>query len=197
MDAIVRETGSMEKVLGIPADIENPNSIEELFSKIEYRWGPVEILVNNAGIGYPVDFFETTVETYQKFQDINVRGSFLCAQRMMRALKKAGKKGSIVNMSSLGGIRATDKFKGMAPYVMSKFAVVGLTESLAVEGKELGIRVNAVAPGAVDTEMLRKAAPHLKTNTKPIDIARIIVSLSDDEQSGALSGSTIEVFSNA
>jgi NAD(P)-dependent dehydrogenase (short-subunit alcohol dehydrogenase family) len=71
-----------------------------------------------------------------------------------------------------------------------------MTEALAVEGKPYEIRVNAVAPGAVDTEMLKKAAPHLKTNTKPIDIAHVIVSLCDEESSGAVSGSTVEVFSN-
>lgn len=195
-DQIIKEHGSAENILVIRSDLEDPASITNLFSAIEKKWGPVEILVNNAAVGFSTDFFELDLPTYEKIQNINVRASFLCSQRMMKKLREAGKPGSIVNLSSLGGIRSTEKFKGTAPYVISKFAVVGLTEALAVEGKPFGIRVNAVAPGAVDTEMLKKAAPHLKTNTKPIDIAKVIVSLCNDESSKSISGSTIEIFSN-
>jgi NAD(P)-dependent dehydrogenase (short-subunit alcohol dehydrogenase family) len=79
---------------------------------------------------------------------------------------------------------------------MSKFAVVGMTESMAVEGRELGIRVNCVAPGAVDTEMLRKAAPHLKTETMPADVAEVIYSLCDDVRSACVTGATLPIHSN-
>jgi len=194
---IEEETGSKDRVFGIVSDVENLDSIDGLFTAVEKKWGAVEVLVNNAGVGFQTDFLEIDAKTYQQIQDINVRGSFFCAQRMMKALKAIQANGCIVNISSLGGIRSTDKFPGMAPYVISKFAVVGLTEALAVEGKPLGIRVNAIAPGAVDTEMLRKAAPHLKTNTKAADIAKVIVSLCDENMSGAVTGTTVEIFSNA
>lgn len=84
----------------------------------------------------------------------------------------------------------------MSSYVVSKYAVTGLTESLAVEGKPLGIRVNCVAPGAVETAMLRKAAPFLKTSTTPEDVARTILFLADESQTRHMTGALIEIFSN-
>jgi NAD(P)-dependent dehydrogenase (short-subunit alcohol dehydrogenase family) len=73
---------------------------------------------------------------------------------------------------------------------------VGLTECLAVEGKPFGIRVNCVAPGAVDTDMLKKAAPFLKTRTTPEDVARTILFLCDEKESRSLNGTVIEIHSN-
>ncbi|MBZ0256358.1 SDR family oxidoreductase, partial [bacterium] len=103
----------------------------------------------------------------------------------------------IVHISSLAGIRGTEKFPGMSAYVVSKHGVIGLTESLSVEGRPYGIRVNCVAPGAVDTQMLREAAPQFKTETEPADIAQAILYLSDPVQAASVTGAVIEVHSNA
>jgi 3-oxoacyl-[acyl-carrier protein] reductase len=143
-----------------------------------------------------VDFHNLKLDIWQQTLNVNVTGSMLCSRALFNHAQKAKKGGAIVNISSLGGIRSTQKFKGLLPYVTSKFAVVGLTEALAVEGKELGIRVNCVAPGAVDTDMLKKAAPFLKTSTYPEDVAKTILFLCDAEQSGKISGSTLEIHSN-
>ncbi len=107
-----------------------------------------------------------------------------------------GKGGAIVNMTSLAGVRGPEKFKGLSAYVVSKYGVLGLSDILAVEGKPYGIRVNSIAPGAVDTLMLKQAAPFLKTKTGPDDISRAILFLADERQSGHISGANIEIFSN-
>jgi NAD(P)-dependent dehydrogenase (short-subunit alcohol dehydrogenase family) len=89
-----------------------------------------------------------------------------------------------------------EKFPGLSAYNVSKAGVAGLTEILAVEGKPYNIRVCAVSPGAVDTDMLRQAAPHLKPGMTPQDMAEILLFLADD--SGRMfSGSNIELFTNA
>src|SRR5690606_19998523 len=184
------------EILGTRSDVSDLASIERLFAETEKEWGPVEILVNNAAVGFATDLYSIDQQTWDQIQNINVRGTFFCSRELMKRIRGTGKKGAIVNLSSLGGLRSTDKFPGLAPYVASKFAVVGLTEALAVEGRAIGVRVNCVAPGAVDTEMLRKAAPHLKTQTQPEHVAKIIRYLCDESESGALTGATLEIHSN-
>lgn len=103
----------------------------------------------------------------------------------------------IVNLSSLAGIRFVEKFKGTSAYVAAKMAVVGLTESLAVEGKEYNINVNCVAPGAVNTQMLKNNFPHFYSKgAEALQIAKIIRLFCDPESLGAHSGTTYEVFCN-
>ena len=105
------------------------------------------------------------------------------------------KQGVIINISSLSGVRGVEKFPGLSAYNVSKSAVAGLTEILAVEGKPYNIRVCAVSPGAIETAMLRQAAPHLKAGMTPADMAEILLFLADDS-GRMLSGSNIEIFSN-
>ena len=173
-------------------DISNEPHVDDLFAAATERFGAVDVLVNNAAVVLVKDLAETSATEWRRLMGVNIDGMFFCT----RALFKQGKPASIVNISSLGGIRGTQKFPGMSAYVTSKAAVVGFTESAAVEGKALGIRVNAVAPGAVETSMLQKAAPFLKTSLKPGGVAPVIEYLADSSKSGAVSGSTLEIFSN-
>jgi NAD(P)-dependent dehydrogenase (short-subunit alcohol dehydrogenase family) len=177
-------------------DVSDESAVRRLFERTERELGAPSILINNAAIFTRAEIEAHTAEDWDRVMAVNVRGPFLLSREAFRSFKKAGQGGSIVNLSSLAGIRGTEKFPGLASYVTSKHAMVGLTEALAVEGRPHGIRANCVAPGAVDTEMLRQAAPHLKTQTRPEDVARILLHLSDPEQSGALNGSVIEIFSN-
>jgi 3-oxoacyl-[acyl-carrier protein] reductase len=175
-------------------DVAAEGDVVRLFAEARERFGkPVAVLVNCAGAVSVDEVAKVQASDWDRVMAVNVRGSFLCARELFR---QPGGGGAIVNMSSLSGIRGTEKFKGLCAYVASKHAVVGLTESLAVEGRERGIRVNCVAPGAVDTVMLRTAAPHLKTRTRPEDIAKTVLFLCDESQSGALNGAVIEVHSN-
>ena len=102
----------------------------------------------------------------------------------------------VVNIASLSGVYATEKFPGLAAYNVSKYGVVGLTEAIAVEGKEHGISAICISPGAVDTEMLRRANPALRPGLTPADVGPLIVALIDTPLVAA-SGANIPLFSNA
>lgn len=184
------------KSLACCADISQEDEVEGLFRRVKEVWGSVDILVNNAGVFERGEISDLSVAQWDQVMGVNVRGTFLCSRQVFRDCRAESKPASIVNIASLAGIRGTEKFPGLASYVTSKFAVVGLTESLAVEGRPLGIRVNCLAPGAVDTEMLRQALPLLKTKTKPAQIAQTVLHLADSSESPHLNGAVIEIFSN-
>ena len=104
--------------------------------------------------------------------------------------------GVIVNLSSLSGVKGVEKFPGLSAYNVSKAGVASLTEILAVEGKPYNIRVCAVSPGAVDTEMLKQAAPHLKASMTSEELAEVLLFMVD-ESGRMLSGTNLEIYSNA
>jgi NAD(P)-dependent dehydrogenase (short-subunit alcohol dehydrogenase family) len=173
--------------------LSDDSSIDNLFSYIKKTVNGLDILVNNAAIIHVEDFMSQSIKNWDETYAVNVRGLTRCCQEAFKLMKNNG--GSIVNVSSLSGIKGVLKFSGFSSYVMSKFAVIGITEALAVEGKPYNISVNAIAPGAVDTQMLKQAAPQLKTSTLPSDIAKSIVFLADKE-ANKLSGSVLEIHSN-
>ena len=178
----------------LAGDVSEETFVRQLFAETAQKLGAVSLLVNNAATFERAPVTELTTASWDHVMAVNVRGPFLCARELLAAKPAGG--GAIVNLGSLAGIRGTEKFPGLSSYVASKHAIVGLTEALAVEGRALGVRANCVAPGAVDTEMLRSAAPQLKTKTVPADIARLILFLCDETQSGSMNGSVLEVFSN-
>lgn len=175
-------------------DVADDAAVAAAFAQIREQWGRLDILVNNAAIFLETPFMEMRMADWDQLLAVNLRGSVLCARHAFELMRERG--GSIVNVSSLGGIAATEKFPGFCAYTVSKFAISGLTEALAVEGRNYNIRVNAVAPGAVDTAMLQQAAPHLRTRTSAADIAKIIAFLCDPAQSGCMSGAIIPIYSN-
>jgi len=192
----VRTAAGTARVLAVPTDVSDEGQVLRLFEETKRSFGPVDILINNAGVSHLAGVMELSAQDWDNVLAVNLRGAFLCAREAFRQMKESGRGGVIINMSSLAGIRGVEKFPGLSAYVASKHGVVGLTEALAVEGKTYGIRVNCVAPGAVDTKMLREAAPFLKTATTPGDIARTILFLSDDAQSLKVTGAVIEIHSN-
>ena len=194
-EEINRQVGQ-DRALAVRTDVSDETQVKHLFETAKDNFGPLDILVHNAAVVEVRDFVKMDLETWEKVNSINVRGSFLCCREAFCQMIASGKGGAIVNMTSLAGVRGPEKFKGLSAYVVSKYGVLGLSEILAVEGKPYGIRVNSIAPGAVDTSMLKKAAPFLKTKTGPDDIAKTILFLADDRQSGHISGANIEIFSN-
>ncbi len=98
-------------------------------------------------------------------------------------------------MASLSGVAGVEKFPGNASYNVSKAGLIGLTEAVALEGRPLGVRCVALSPGAVDTAMLRRAAPHLRAGMTPDDVAAIVEFLISDA-AAPLSGTNIPIYSN-
>jgi len=175
-------------------DVADEAAVDAAFARIAAEQGRLDILVNNAAMLLSGPFAEMPMVDWDRLLAVNLRGAVLCARQAFRLMRERG--GAIVNVSSLGGVPGTEKFPGYAAYTVSKFALTGLTEALAAEGREYRIRVNAVAPGAVDTTMLRQAAPHLRTRTGPADVARVIAFLCDSAESGCMTGATLTINSN-
>lgn len=179
-----------------PLDVSSEAQVEEFFNKLNQKWGSPSILVNNAGWIQPQELKNMDTKTFELHFQVNVFGTFYFTRRAFQEMTKVPSGGSIVNVSSLGGIKGTEKFSGMSAYVGAKSAVTGLTEAWAVEGRRFNISVNAVAPGAVDTLMLKQAAPFLKTKTLPKDIAQSILFLCDKKSNANLTGAILEIHSN-
>ena len=182
-------------VLDIAGDVAREEDVQGLFQQVRQTYGHIDILVNCAGIVAVRPFVEMDAATWDQVIGVNLRGTFLCCREAFRIMT-VQKQGVIINLSSLSGVKGVEKFPGLSAYNVSKSGVAGLTEILAVESKPYNIRVCAVSPGAVSTEMLRQAAPHLKADMTPEDLADILFFLADD--SGKMfNGSNIELFTNA
>lgn len=190
-DALKKST-SNNSIIGFAADMGDAGSIAQLFDLVHQRFGRLDALVNNAAILHSGDIFTLTDAQFDDMMRINVTGLAHCCRHAFAMMKGTG--GDIVNISSVAGIQFVDKFAGLWAYSATKFAVTGLTEVLACEGKPYNIRVNAVAPGATDTEMLQKAAPGYKPDARPEHIAPLVYYLCDREQSAILNGAVLPVL---
>jgi 3-oxoacyl-[acyl-carrier protein] reductase len=183
------------RALAVPVDVTDEQSVADLFARTATAYVPPDILVNSAGAVARVPFERMETAIWDEVLGVNLRGTFLCCRAAFRAMIPRGG-GVIVNLSSLSGVRGVEKFPGLSAYNTSKFGVAGLSEILAVEGRPHGIRVVAVSPGAVDTDMLREAAPHLRAGMTPEELARILLFLVGPD-ARPLSGTNLEIFSNA
>src|SRR6202166_1717112 len=186
----LRATGA--EVEFIRADVRHENDVQNLVDKTVARFGRLDVAVNNAGTeGKPGPVTEQTAESYAAAFDTNVLGVLLSMKHELRVMQAQGS-GSIVNLSSTMGQRGAS---GASLYTASKHAVEGLTKAAALEGAAFGVRVNAVAPGPVDTEMLSRftgnadrktamvAGVPLKRAGQPDEIAQAIVFLASEKAS--------------
>jgi NAD(P)-dependent dehydrogenase (short-subunit alcohol dehydrogenase family) len=175
----------------VRADVGREEEVRNLIDKVVARFGRLDVAVNNAGTeGKRGPVTEQTPESYAAAFDTNVLGTLLCMKHELRVMQPQGS-GSIINLSSTLGERGAP---GASLYAASKHAIEGLTQVAALEAAAFGVRVNAVAPGPVDTELLsrfsgtadRKAAiagVPLKRIAKPAEIANAIVWLGSDKAS--------------
>ncbi len=182
------------KAVALVADVGREADVARLFAALDEFGGRLDVLVNNAATLVVKPVLEMSLAEWDTVLAVNLRGAFVCSQRAMRIMAAQGG-GAIVNLGSLSGVANVEKFPGLAAYNVSKYGILGLTEIMSVEGKPYGVRVNAVSPGAVDTQMLHEAAPHLHTSTTPDDIADTILYLASD-RARHLNGANIIVFSN-
>jgi len=178
----------------LPTDVADEAAVERLFYEAS-QIGQVSGLVCAAGVLTNVPFAATTAATWLETLGVNLTGTFLCCRAAFTAMAPAGT-GRIVNIASLSGVYATEKFPGLAAYNVSKYGVIGLTEAIAVEGREHGISAICLSPGAVDTEMMRRANPALRPGLTPADVGELIVALLDSPLA-PVSGANIPLFSNA
>ena len=178
----------------VPTDVSDEAAIGRLFAEVT-GIGQLSALVCAAGVLTPAPFAATTSDMWHETLGVNLTGTFLCCRAAFTAMAPAGQ-GRIVNIASLSGVYATEKFPGLAAYNVSKYGIIGLTEAIAVEGREHGISAICISPGAVDTEMLRRANPALRPGLTPDDVAGLIVALLDSPLVPA-SGANIPLFSNA
>jgi NAD(P)-dependent dehydrogenase (short-subunit alcohol dehydrogenase family) len=188
----IRDAGG--EATSVATDVSSAPDVERLFETVEAA-GPVAALVCAAAVLTSAPFTETTPEIWEETLAVNLTGTFLCCRAAFAAMRSGGG-GRMVNIASLSGVYATEKFPGLTAYNVSKYGVVGLTEAIAVEGRGLGISAICVSPGAVDTEMLRRANPALRPGLTPDQVAALIVTLIDSPLVPA-SGANIPLFSNA
>jgi NAD(P)-dependent dehydrogenase (short-subunit alcohol dehydrogenase family) len=135
--------------IGIQTDVADPAAVDDLFARVDRDLGRLDVLVNNAGISYPEPTVDVTEERWQRMLDIHLGGTFRCSRSAYPLLAREG--GAIVNVSSIAAILGAGK---RASYSAAKGGIAAMTRDLAIEWAADGIRVNAVAPGVIETEIL-------------------------------------------
>ena len=183
---LVEELSPLCPTLAIKADVSDRSQVDAMVKEVHNQLGPIDVLINNAGIAKQALFTDFTLEQWQRMFDVNVTGMFHCCQAVLPGMihQKAGK---IINLSSVWGITGASC---EVPYSATKAAVIGMTKALAKELGPSGIQVNCVAPGVIDTDMngmlddntiqcLKEETP-LGTIGTPEDIAQTIFFLVSD-----------------
>jgi len=179
--------GAGGEAIAVSGDVSNPEVVDAIFSACENQWGAATLAVNNAGIVQQARLVDMTVEDFDRMVAVHLRGCFLCCRRALGPMLKA-KAGAIINMASqLGQIGGVE----LSHYAAAKAGIIGLTKSLAREVSAQGVRVNAVAPGPINTDLVMalsdewreaKAAElplgHFGT---PEDVAATVAFLSSDD----------------
>ena len=139
-------------VLGLECDVSEPDQVDQSVNRVVDHFGRIDVLVNNAGIAEFKPMLETTYEEWSRILAVNLNGPFICSQACAPIMLK-NEGGSIVNIASISGLRASIL---RIAYGTSKAALMHLTKQQAAELGNKGIRVNAIAPGPVDTAMAKK-----------------------------------------
>lgn len=141
------------EALAIKCDVSKKGEVDEMLRKTIEKWGKIDILVNNAGIAQFVPFLKMTEKDWDRTLDINLKGYFFCAQACTKEMAKQ-KSGVIINITSVAMGQQGVGFPNIVHYCASKGGIVGMTEALAVELAPYNIRVNAIAPGMIETPMI-------------------------------------------
>ena len=149
--------GQPARVLALHCDVSSPAEVQTAVDRICNTFGRIDALVNNAGVAVFKPLLEHSFDEWRHVMSVNLDGAFLCTQAcapvMLKNTKTAGGYGAVVNVASISGLRASAL---RVAYGTSKAAIIHLTKQQAVELGNMGIRVNAIAPGPVDTDMAKK-----------------------------------------
>lgn len=178
---IIRKNDGRAEIFKARVNVES--EVEEMFTAVEKSLGPVDILVNNAGITKDNLLMRMKTEEWDSVIDVNLKGAFLCTRRAVKGMMK-NRYGKIINISSVVGFAGN---AGQFNYSATKAGIIGMTKSAALECASRGIRVNAVAPGFIETDMTASLSDDvkaaymekipLKSLGKPEDIANAVVYL--------------------
>lgn len=184
-------------------DVSSKADVESVFDQVIAKYGRLDILVNNAGIYQSKAFLEMGEEDWDRTIDINLKGYFFCAQRAAKEMAK-NKWGRIINIASIASGGVGVGIAGGAHYTASKGGIIGMSETLAVELAPLGINVNVIGPGAIDTPMVQAASlpkevmdamlagVPLKRMGRPEEVSAAVVFLASEEAS-YVTGATLYV----
>lgn len=151
LEGAAKSLGSPERILTLRADVSDPSDVQEAVQRARDQFGRIDALVNNAGIAVFKPILEVTLEDWQRVMAVNLTGPFVMTQAIAPLMRDQGG-GAIVNITSISGLRASTL---RVAYGTSKAGLAHLTKQQAAELGEYGIRVNAVAPGPVDTAMAK------------------------------------------
>lgn len=194
---VVRHIGDVgSKGVALRADVSNQEEVDAMFMRIKEVLGGIDILVNNAGIGEFNPFLELQLGDWRKVIDVDLTGAFLCGQRAAMAMVGENTKGAIVNITS---VHQTIPWVGYSHYCVAKAGLDMLTKCMALELADKGVRVNSVAPGAIDTQSNRldnrrdmaRRIP-VERSGQPEEVAAVVAFLCSDEAS-YITGATIYV----
>lgn len=201
-EAVAHEIENLgRKALAVKLDVRNKEQVESMVDQAVQHLGEIDVLVNNAGIFSHSSFLDLKEEVWDRMLDINLKGSFLCSQAVLRYMVANKIAGSLIHMSSISGLIA---FSGSAEYCASKGAILQLSKVLALEFGPYGIRSNAIAPGTFETQMNAwfMDDPEGRQNSlkgiplgrfgKPGEIADAVVFLASNE-SAFMSGATLVI----
>jgi len=166
-------------------DVSDERQVTKAFAALD----SLDALIHCAAVLIKRSLLDMTASEWDEQLGASLRGAFFCSREAFRLMRDRG--GAIVMVSSLSGVFGAEKFPGMSAYVAAKSGLAGLTEALAVEGRPHGIRVNAISPGAVDTDMLRIAGVE-GPSLSPAEVARVIVWLASSD-SAPLSGANLRM----
>jgi NAD(P)-dependent dehydrogenase (short-subunit alcohol dehydrogenase family) len=182
-----------DRMLAVAGDVADLADVERLFSATESKFGRCDILINNAGTIDVAPLVDMTLDQWERTFAVNVHGIFLTCRRAIPSMIER-RHGAIVNVASISGIPGPEKFPGFVAYCASKGAVISLTEALAVEVKERGVRVNSVSPGSVDTPMWDAVSGGAEAEMTSDEVAETILFLASD-RSRPINGQDVHVFS--
>ena len=182
----------------IKADISSEDEVKDMFSSIKEKHSKIDVLVNNAGLMRNSLLALTSTELFDHTIDVNLKGTFLCTRYASNMMRKQ-RSGRIINISSIVGLQGCE---GQAVYSASKAAVIGFTRSVAKELGRYGITVNAIAPGLIETDLIKDIKPDIREKMlsnislgrigTSEDVAKVVLFLSSDLAS-YVSGSVIAV----